>query len=253
MDLSGKTIVITGAASGIGKATALACARAGAKLLLTDIVADRLAATVGEIEALDASGAAAGATLGVAADLRDAAQVGALFDRAAERFGRIDGVFANAGITGKRLPLVDLDFESWNEVMAVNLHGTFRTVSAGARRLVAQGGGGSIVISGSSQGVRPLPGFIAYAASKGALHNLAQSLAFELAEHKIRVNVLVPGTTNTELVRAMTGHGERVAKTFPLGELAEPEELAQFVVFAMSDLAPHMTGTLLKIDSGRLI
>jgi NAD(P)-dependent dehydrogenase (short-subunit alcohol dehydrogenase family) len=249
MDLTGKTIVATGAASGIGKATALACARAGANLLLTDIAADKLDATVAEIDALGGTGE----TLGVAADLRDEAQVAALFDRAAERFGRIDGVFANAGITGNRLPAVELDFASWNEVMAINLHGTFYTVMAGARRLVAQGGGGSIIISGSSQGVRPLPGFIAYSASKGALHNLAQSLAFELAAHKIRVNVLVPGTTNTELVRAMPGHGERVAKTFPLGELAEPEELAQFVVFAMSDLAPHMTGTLLKIDSGRLI
>ncbi|MEK9662681.1 MAG: SDR family NAD(P)-dependent oxidoreductase [Alphaproteobacteria bacterium] len=249
MDLTGKIIVATGAASGIGKATALACAQAGADLLLTDIVADKLEATVAGIEAMGA----AGRVLGIAADLREEAEVTALFDRAAADFGRIDGVFANAGITGNRLPATELDFASWNEVMAINLHGTFHTVMAGARRLVAQGGGGSIVISGSSQGVRPLPGFIAYAASKGALHNLAQSLAFELAAHRIRVNVLVPGTTNTELVRAMPGHGERVAKTFPLGELAEPEELAQFVVFAMSDLAPHMTGTLLKIDSGRLI
>ncbi len=249
MDLTGKTIVITGAASGIGKATALACAAAGANVVLNDVDADRLAAAVRETEALQPGAAA----LGVAADIRDGDQVARLFDAAVERFGRIDGVFANAGITGARMPVAELDFDSWSAVMDVNLHGTFRTVIEGARRLLAQGGGGSIVISGSSQGVRPLPGFIAYAASKGALHNLAQSLAFELAEHRIRVNVLVPGTTNTELVRAMPGHGERVAKTFPLGELAEPEELAQFVVFAMSDLAPHMTGTLLKIDSGRLI
>lgn len=249
MDLTGKTIVITGAASGIGKATALACARAGASVVLNDLQAARLVAAVSDVEAVRPGTAA----LGVEADIRDGGDVARLFDRAVERFGRIDGVFANAGITGARKPVAELDFADWEEVMAVNLHGTFRTVIEGARRLLAQGGGGSIVISGSSQGVRPLPGFIAYAASKGALHNLAQSLAFELAEHRIRVNVLVPGTTNTELVRAMPGHAERVAKTFPLGELAEPEELAHFVVFAMSDLAPHMTGTLLKIDSGRLI
>jgi NAD(P)-dependent dehydrogenase (short-subunit alcohol dehydrogenase family) len=217
--------------------------------VLNDQQAARLVAAVSDVEAVRPGTAA----LGVEADIRDGGDVARLFDRAVERFGRIDGVFANAGITGARKPVAELDFADWEEVMAVNLHGTFRTVIEGARRLLAQGGGGSIVISGSSQGVRPLPGFIAYAASKGALHNLAQSLAFELAEHRIRVNVLVPGTTNTELVRAMPGHAERVAKTFPLGELAEPEELAHFVVFAMSDLAPHMTGTLLKIDSGRLI
>lgn len=249
MDLTGKTIVITGAASGIGKATALACALAGANVVLSDIDSAKLAATANELEAVRPGAAA----LGVAADIRNGDEVTHLYDRAAKRFERIDGVFANAAITGARKPIAELDFDSWNAVMDVNLNGTFRTVIEGARRLLAQGRGGSIVISGSSQGVRPLPGFIAYAASKGALHNLAQSLAFELAEHRIRVNVLVPGTTNTELVRAMPGHGERVAKTLPLGELAEPEELAQFVVFAMSDLAPHMTGTLLKIDSGRLI
>ena len=249
MELTGKTIIITGAASGIGKASAAACLQAGANVVLNDIEADKLAATVGELEA-GVSGAAA---LGVEADIRDGDQVAGLFDQTVERFGRIDGILANAGITGTRKPLAELDFDSWDAVMDVNLNGTFRVVAEGARRLLAQGEGGSIIISGSSQGIRPLPGFIAYAASKGALHNLAQSLAFELAEHRIRVNVLVPGTTNTELVRAMPGHGERVAKTFPLGELAEPEELAQFVVFAMSDLAPHMTGTLLKIDSGRLI
>lgn len=249
MDLTGKTIVITGAASGIGKATALACAAAGGNVVVNDVDGERIATTVSEIEAATPGAAA----LGVAADIRDGGEVADLYDQAVARFGRLDGVVANAGITGERKPVTELDFDSWNAVMAVNLHGTFHTVIEGARRLVAQGGGGSMVITGSSQGVRPLPGFIAYAASKGALHNLAQSLAFELAEHRIRVNVLVPGTTNTELVRAIPGHGERVAKTFPLGELAEPEELAQFTVFALSDLAPHMTGTLLKIDSGRLI
>ncbi|MDA0784788.1 MAG: SDR family NAD(P)-dependent oxidoreductase [Proteobacteria bacterium] len=249
MKLTGKTIIITGAASGIGKASAAACLQAGANVVLNDIEGDKLAATVSELAAA-VPGAAA---LGVEADIRDGDQVVGLFDQTVEQFGRIDGILANAGITGTRDSIAELDFDSWDAVMDVNLNGTFRVVAEGARRLLAQGEGGSIIISGSSQGIRPLPGFIAYAASKGALHNLAQSLAFELAEHRIRVNVLVPGTTNTELVRAMPGHGERVAKTFPLGELAEPEELAQFVVFAMSDLAPHMTGTLLKIDSGRLI
>lgn len=249
MKLKDKTIIITGAASGIGKASAFACLQAGANVVLGDIEADKLAATVSEFETANLDGAA----LGVEVDIRDGDQVVGLFDRSVEHFGRVDGILANAAITGDRKPIAELDFDSWDAVMDVNLNGTFRVVAEGSRRLLAQGEGGSIIISGSSQGVRPLPGFIAYAASKGALHNLAQSLAFELAEHKIRVNVLVPGTTNTELVRAMPGHGERVAKTFPLGELAEPEELAQFVVFAMSDLAPHMTGTLLKIDSGRLI
>jgi len=177
MELTDKTIIITGAASGIGKASAFACLQAGANVVLNDIEGDKLAATTTEFAAANLDGEA----LGVEADIRDGDQVVGLFDQTVERFGRIDGILANAGITGTRKPIAELDFDSWDEVMNVNLNGTFRVVMEGSRRLLAQGEGGSIIISGSSQGIRPLPGFIAYAASKGALHNLAQSLAFELA------------------------------------------------------------------------
>ncbi|MGE0255924.1 MAG: SDR family NAD(P)-dependent oxidoreductase [Alphaproteobacteria bacterium] len=249
MDLTGKTIVITGAASGIGRATADACVAAGANVVASDLAGARLDDAVAALESKRQ-----GAAIGVPADIRDGAQVAAVFDRASARYGRLDGVFANAGITGPRVPAGEIDFETWRNVIDVNLHGTFRTASEGARRLIAQGRGGSIVISGSSQGLRPVPGFVAYAATKGALHTLVHSLALELAPQRIRVNALIPGTTNTELVQALgDGYGERMAKSFPLGELVEPGELAQLVVFAMTDLAPHMTGTHLKIDSGRLI
>ena len=244
---AGRSVIVTGGAKGIGAAICTAFAEEGARVMCADV-------DVAAGETLAAEAPAAGEIRFQRADMSQREDCGALIAATMDAFGAVDVLCNNVGIqpTDSYQPIHEMSDENWERIIGVNLKSVF-LMSRGCLRHMRDAGRGVIINTASVQGLQSAKGVPAYAASKGALHNLAQSLAFELAEHKIRVNVLVPGTTNTELVRAMPGHGERVAKTFPLGELAEPEELAQFVVFAMSDLAPHMTGTLLKIDSGRLI
>lgn len=247
MDLSGKVVVVTGAESGIGLAIAQAAGEAGARVVLAGIAAAPLAAATEEVVEAGAE------ALAVPTDVRDPKAVAHLMETACARFGQIDAAVANAGILGARKAIVDLEPEDLAQVLAVNLTGTFLTLAAAARCLISQGGGGSLIATGSSSALKPVPGLAPYAASKGGVHALMQSLALELAPWRIRVNTLVPGTTATAATRAMPGYLDEVARSLPLGSVTEPEELARYVVFALSDAAPHMTGTLLKIDSGRTL
>lgn len=247
MDLSGKVVVVTGAESGIGRAIAEAVAAAGGAVVLAGIAADRLAEAAGGLSADGRS------VLAVPTDVRDPAAVAHLFEAACARFGRIDAAVANAGIIGARKAVTDLTPADLAEVLAVNLTGTFLTLAEGARRLIAQGEGGSLMATGSSTALKPVPGLAPYAASKGGVHALMHALAVELAPWRIRVNTLVPGTTATDATRAMPGYLDEVARALPLGAVTEPEELARYAVFALSDAAPRMTGSLLKIDAGRTL
>lgn len=247
MLLDGKVIVVTGAESGIGKAIAEACAEQGASLVMAGLDEGRLAQAASALEALGRRAVA------VPTDIRNAEAVGRLFSVALERFGRIDGVVANAGIIGVRKPAPELTLEDWRQVLEVNLTGTFLTVIEAARILVRQGQGGSIIATGSSTALRPVPGLLPYAASKGGVHTLMQGLALELAAHRIRVNTLVPGTTATDATRAMPGYLEQVAQSLPMGEVVDAAELGRYAAFALSDQLPHLTGTHLKIDAGRTL
>jgi NAD(P)-dependent dehydrogenase (short-subunit alcohol dehydrogenase family) len=189
----------------------------------------------------------------VPTDIRNAAAVESLFELALRRFGRIDGVVANAGIIGARKPAPELSLEDWRHVLDVNLTGTFLTVLEAARVLVRQGQGGSIIATGSSTALKPVPGLLPYVASKGGVHALMHALALELAPHRIRVNTLVPGTTATDATRAMPGYLDQVAQSLPMGEVVDAAELGRYVAFALSDQLPHLTGTHLKIDAGRTL
>lgn len=247
MLLVGKVVVVTGAESGIGKATAEACAAQGASLVMAGLDTDRL------MEAAAAIEATAGAALAMPTDIRNAEAVARLFNTALDRFGRIDGVVANAGIIGSRKSAVELTLEDWRRVLDVNLTGTFLTVMEAARVLVRQGQGGSIIATGSSTALRPVPGLLPYVASKGGVHALMHALALELAPHRIRVNTLVPGTTATDATRAMPGYLDQVAQSLPMGEVVDAAELGRYVAFALSDQLPHLTGAHLKIDAGRTL
>jgi len=245
--LAGKVIVVTGAESGIGRAIALSCAAAGACIVASGLAEPALAETVGRIRA------AGGAADAFCCDVRDAPRVATLFGEAVRRHGRIDAAVANAGVIGQQQALVDLAPDDFRAMLETNLVGTFQTVQAAARVLVAQGRGGSIVATGSSSVLRPAPRLAAYAASKGGVHAMMQAIAVELAPHRIRVNTLVPGTTATDATRALPGYLEKVAASLPLGEVVTVEELGEYVAFVLSDACPHLTGSLLKLDSGRTI
>lgn len=245
-DLTGKVFVVTGGESGIGQAIALRAARDGANIVVAGLQEDGLNETVAAMSNY------AGDGMAIRTDVTETAQVQAMTDAAVERFGRLDGAVANAGAFVKQTPFAEMDLDDWNRLVAVNLTGVFLTLQSTLKVLLAQGEGGSLLATGSSTAIRPIPGMIPYTASKGGVHQLMRALAIELAEEKIRCNTIVPGVTRTQAL--MVGgpeYASRGLKYVPMDELVEPEELAALVSFALSDEAPHMTGTLLKVDSGR--
>jgi NAD(P)-dependent dehydrogenase (short-subunit alcohol dehydrogenase family) len=243
--LAGKVIIVTGAESGIGRAITLRCAAEGAKITATGLVEDGLKETA------KMAGSKA-AVLPLVTDVRDNNQVEAAVKRTVSEFGRLDAAVANAGGSwAPRAPLIDSDIEGWKRTIDTNLTGVFLTLRAAARVLVAQGQGGSLLATGSSTAIRPMPLMYAYMASKGGVHQLMRALAVDLAPYRIRVNTIVPGGTATPPVLAQTDYAERNFPTIPMKELVQPEELAAFVAFALSNEALHMTGTLLKVDAGR--
>jgi NAD(P)-dependent dehydrogenase (short-subunit alcohol dehydrogenase family) len=243
--LAGKVIVVTGGESGIGRACVLACAAAGAAVVAAGLQPDGLQETLrlANTERVRS----------FVCDVRDAARVESLFAEAVAAFGSLSACVANAGVIGSQQSLVELEPATFRAMIETNLVGAFLTVQAAARVLIRQGRGGSIIATGSSSVLRPAPKLAAYAASKGGVHAMMQAIAVELAPHRIRVNTLVPGTTATDATRALPGYLDKVAAGLPLGEVVTTAELGAYVAFVLSDAVPHMTGSLLKLDSGRTI
>src|SRR5438105_979863 len=228
MDLNGKVAVVTGAGSGIGYAIAERLADAGAAVCV---------GYLGYEEDARALAARLPRAIAVRADVSVAADVRAMVDRTVRELGTVDVLVNNAGIE-KEVPFLDLDEETWDTTLAVNLKGPFLCAQACARVMRDAGRGGSIVNVSSIHEDLPLLGFTPYCASKGGLRMLTRNLAVELARHRIRVNNVAPGAIATPMNAATLDDPEKVAilhRVIPLGRVVRPSELAEVALFLASD------------------
>ncbi len=276
-DLSDKVALITGAGGrhGIGRAIALRLAQEGADVVVTDIERseeairpeDRqagwkgLPSVVAEIEALGRQ------SMGLFSDVSDSSQVADMMDRTLDRFGKIDILVNNAGSRpGKdRVLVVELEEEAFDEVMRVNVRGTYLCSQAVARHMIARGGGGKIIVISSGAGKKGIARYAAYCASKFALVGFTQALAQELGAHKINVNAICPGLVDTERVdfiaSALAPEGESGAEhrammvrqresIIPLGRIAQGDDIARLAAFLSSGESDYMTGLSISVSGG---
>ncbi|MFL5035338.1 MAG: SDR family NAD(P)-dependent oxidoreductase [Microvirga sp.] len=246
MRLKDKVAVVTGAAQGIGLAIAERFAREGAKVTIGDINVEK--------------GEAAAAKLGAGAlfhqaDVGYRDQAEGLIARAVAAFGRLDILVNNAGIT-HNADFLDLAEEDYDRVLRTNLKSVFLCGQAAARRMVAQGGGGTIINMASVNARLAIPNQVPYGASKGAINQLTRVMAVGLAPHRIRVNAIGPGTIMTDLARDSVLRNETATRMVmsrtPIGRFGEPDEVASVALFLASDDASYITGQTIYPDGGRL-
>jgi 3-oxoacyl-[acyl-carrier protein] reductase len=236
-------VLITGAAGGIGRATAMRAAAEGASVAAVGHDDAGLALLVDEIRARGGD-----ATMR-SADVSDPVAITAAVDECADELGGLDVAYANAGILPPAASLGDLDLDVWNRVLAVNLTGVTLTFRAALPHF--DDDGGVLLATGSSLAIRPGAGNLAYAVAKAGVHTLVRSLAIELAPRNIRANVIAPGVTETPMTVGLPGHIDRALPGVPLGTLVQPEEVAALAVHLMSAEARSITGTVVSIDGGR--
>lgn len=254
MELRERVALVTGAGAGIGRAAALALARAGAKVGVLDSQAKRAERLAQEITG------AGGEALPLEADVSDAAALGGAVDRLGEAWGRIDVLFANAGINGVWAPLEEMEPEEWDQLMNVNLKGTFLSLKFTIPYLKQRGG--SVIITSSVQGtsIFSIAGSTAYACTKAAQATLAKKAALELARDRIRVNAIRPGPVATSIAEStFKRNTERItvpieypAGTTPLlsGASISAEHVGELVLFLASDRSAAITGGEFLIDAG---
>jgi NAD(P)-dependent dehydrogenase (short-subunit alcohol dehydrogenase family) len=253
VSLRGRTAVVTGAAWGLGKATARRLAEAGASVLIGDIDEEAAAATAGELAERYGT-----RVLSVRMDAGDSASILAGVDHAVAEFGGIDIWINNAGIPSFT-PLLDLSEEEFDKVMAINLRGTFVGAREAARRMIAAGKGGVIVNVASLAGLRGIsPGQAAYVSSKHGVVGLTKTMAIELAPHGIRVLGVAPGFCLTEKTMHLASLDAEALKQIPipgiggspLGRVGVSDDIARVILFCASDMAMFMTGSTLPVEGG---
>lgn len=246
---AGRVAVITGAAQGIGAACARRLAADGAQVALWDVADDAGRALAAELA--DAGARAAY----VHCDVSRKTEVDAALAATLADFGRVDLLVSNAGIF-RAADFLDVSEADWDAVIGVNLKGAFLVGQAVARQMVAQGGGGAIVQMSSVNGVMAIPTIASYNASKGGINQLTRAMALALADHRIRVNAVAPGTIATELARQAVLTSDdarlRILGRTPMKRLGEPGEVADVVAWLLSDAASYVTGEIVTVDGGRL-
>ena len=246
IDLTGKVALITGASRGIGRGCAEQMARCGADVAINyrshSDEADEVADVVRSL-------GHRASTFG--ADVSDRAAVDAMVEGATKELGRVDIVVANAYYS-RRQPFLDLDVDDVRRTLDVTLIGAFHVAQAGARQMVQQGEGGSILFISSVLSFLPMPTSMPYNAAKAGMNQMAMTIAVEMAEHRIRVNVIQPGWTDTPGERQFSSEEQlrEGAKRLPWKRLGTPEDLGKAAAFLASDDADYITGATLKVDGG---
>ena len=248
MRLAGKIALVTGAQQGIGKAIALAYGREGASVVLNYL--DNQAAaeeTASQIRALGQRAVPIAGDVAQAADVRRMVEAG-------ESLGGIDILVNNAGIF-PRVEFLDMTEAQWDEVLNVNLKGTFLCTQAVAQKLVERGRAGAVINLASSAAFRSSPRGVHYVASKAGIVGVTRATALELAPHRVRVNAIAPGTTDTAQPRYGMSEEElqAAARQVPLGRMGTPEDVADLAVFLASEEARHITGQTLHVNGGQYL
>ena len=248
--LEGLVSVITGAGSGIGRASAIAFAEEGACVLVADMNPASAQETAQQITR------AGGSADHLSVDVADRSQTERMVQRAVDRFGKLDVLFNNAGVPQSFTPLEDSSDELFQKIIDVNIRGVFNGCRAAIPHMKAQGSG-VILNTASTAGIRPRPGLAIYNASKAAVISLTKTLALELAPHHIRVVSICPVATDTPMLPEFMGGKDepearqRFIATIPWGRLNRPEDLARAAVFLASPEADMVTGTAFEVDGGR--
>ena len=246
IDLRGKVAVVTGASLGIGRATAIALGRAGAAVVVNyRSHRERAEEVVQEIESSGSRAVAA------AADVADQSAVEGLMTTAVAEFGRVDIAVSNAAYSDREL-FYQADMAGFRRTVDVTMWGAFYLTRAATQQMIKQGGGGAIVLVSSPHAFIPAPRAMAYNMSKAALEHMARTAAIEVAEHRIRINVIQPGWTDTpgELKFASRETLDTAGAKIPLGRLGTAEEIAEGILFLCDPRHSYMTGAALLIDGG---
>jgi NAD(P)-dependent dehydrogenase (short-subunit alcohol dehydrogenase family) len=239
-----KVVLITGAASGIGRAAALAFAAEGARVAILDRSADALGAVQASLKNEGSE------ALTIACDVSSPDQVDGAIKQVVDRFGRLDIAFNNAGVENKAAPVHEIDLAEWDRILGINLRGTFLCMKHELAQMVKQGGG-VVVNTSSGAGIRGVAGGAAYAASKHAIIGLTRSAALDYAKHNIRVNAVLPGNIETPMMDRFTGGDiQKAIDLEPVGRLGKPAEIAEAVLWMASDLGGFVTGAATVIDGG---
>ena len=246
--LTEKRIVITGAGSGIGRATSILAAGYGANVVCVDIN-DSVSSTVEEIKNND------GAAIAVRADVSDETAVSAFIQQCVDEFGGIDGIYANAGVSGGRKSLTELTLEDWQRTLGVNTVGVFLAIKHSVPHFVNQGQG-AIVCTASVAGLRANAGGVDYSASKAGVISIVQTVAYQLYGTGVRINAICPGLIETGMTKPTfdlareRGKEDKIGQINPAKRYGHPSEIGEAACFLLSDRASYVNGHALPVDGG---